>query len=569
MKPLDGDAFKTYCRRLCFKEETQEMIKNIRSSPPSRNPRGSKGNVCVWYPSEKMGCIIKAESHTVEFPRLLVHEYSKNVLEYYDQPPSIRLEYLDKRGHKQTPYHTPDFFVFRYKSAGWEECKPTQELIRQAQERPNRYRIDEQGTWRCPPGEEFAKQFGLTYHVRPSDEINWTAHDNWLYLEEYYQDLKKLTISDEALDKLHRIVNETPGISLADLALAAEGVSVDEINFAIANHDLYVDLLTHRLSDRNRRIVPVFRDKKAAHSHNYRNKNPPEMGNDHSIDIKTGSIVSWDGKEWQIANVGDTEITLVDDEKNPFPLAWTAFEALAKKGKIIGVHTESSSSYFTDAGKEKLERARECDIQAAVFKNRVIHPEDYDDEEQKELADKIAKIEPRTKRFWNKLYQDGEIKYGSGFIGLIPDYVNCGGKKLPREVIELIENILIKFYDTTTRKHKRGAYGEYVLQSKESKLPLVSQTTFYAWVKRHRKVYDQIYLREGARAAYPFKDYFHFSLRTTSRHGNHAWAGAHIDHTPVDLELFDSETGESLGKCWLTLMISFESSTYCCRLSFL
>lgn len=340
MKPLDGDAFTTYCRRLGFKEETQQMIKNIRSSPPSRNPRGSRGNVCVWYPSEKMGCIIKAESHTVEFPRLLVHEYSKNVLEYYDQPPSIRLEYLDKRGHKQTPYHTPDFFVIRYKSAGWEECKPTQELIRQAQERPNRYRIDEKGTWRCPPGEEFAKQYGLTYRVCPSDEINWTAVDNWLYLEEYYQDLKKLTISDKALEKLHRIVDETPGISLADLA--SEGVSVDETNIAIAKHDLYVDLLTHRLSDRNRRSIPVYRDKKTAHSHSYRNKNPPEMGSNHSIDIKTGSIVSWDGKEWQIANVGETEITLVDDEKNPLPLVWAAFEALAKKGKIIGVNAEPS-----------------------------------------------------------------------------------------------------------------------------------------------------------------------------------------------------------------------------------
>src|SRR2546429_2621218 len=283
VKPLDGQALETYCRRLGFKKETQDLIKLIRSSPPSRNPRGSKGNVCIWYPSEKMGCIIKAESHTVEFPRILVHEYSKNVLEYYDQPPSIPLEYKDKHGHRQTPWHTPDYFVIRYKSAGWEECKPTKELIRQAQERPNRYRIDENGKWRCPPGEEFAERLGLTYRVRPSDEINWTAHDNWLYLEEYYQDLEKLTISDDALQKLRRIVDETPGISLADLSLAAEGVSVDEINIAIARHDLYVDLLTHRLSDRNRRTIPVYLDKKTAYDNTYRNKNPPERGIDHSI----------------------------------------------------------------------------------------------------------------------------------------------------------------------------------------------------------------------------------------------------------------------------------------------
>jgi putative transposase len=554
-KPLDGQALETYFRRLGFKEETQDLIKLIRSSPPSRNPRGSKGNVCVWYPSQKMGCIIKAESHTVEFPRLLVHEYSKNVFEYYDQPPPIRLEYLDKHGHKQTPWHTPDFFVIRYKSAGWEECKPTQELIRQARERPNRYKIDENGKWRCPPGEEYAKRFGLTYRVYPSDDINWAAHDNWLYLEEYYQDLEKLTISDEALQKLRRIVEETPGISLVDLALAAEGVSVDEINVAIAKHDLYVDLLAHRLSDRKRRAIPVYLDKKTAYDHSYKNKDPRERGNDHSIDIKTGSIVSWDGKEWQIANVGETEITLVDDGKNPFPLVWTAFEALAKKGKIIGVHAEPSPSFLTEAGQEKQARARECDLQAAVYRNRVIHPEDYDDDEQKELTEKIAKEDPRKKRYWCQLYQEGEVKYGSGFIGLIPDYVNCGGVKLPLAVRNLIEEVLNEYYDTTTRKHKRGAYGEYILRSKKISLPTVSQTTFYAWVKRHRTVYDQIYLREGARAAYPYKDYFRSSQRTTNRHGNHAWAGAHIDHMLVDLELFDSETGKNLGKCWLTLML--------------
>src|SRR5258708_26341469 len=30
---------------------------------------------------------------------------------------------------------------------------------------------------------------------------------------------------------------------------------------------------------------------------------------------------------------------------------------------------------------------------------------------------------------------------------------------------------------------------------------------------------------------------------------------AHIDHLEVDLELWDSETNQILGKCWLTLMI--------------
>jgi hypothetical protein len=46
----------------------------------------------VWYPSKKMNCIIKAESHKVEFAFLLQAEHDDDVLEIWDQPPTIALE---------------------------------------------------------------------------------------------------------------------------------------------------------------------------------------------------------------------------------------------------------------------------------------------------------------------------------------------------------------------------------------------------------------------------------------------------------------------------------------------
>src|SRR5439155_5330045 len=98
MRPLDGPTFQTYCRRLGFSQETQELVAKIRSSPPSRTPGSRHGNEAVWYPSKKMQCIIKAESHKVEFAFLLAAEHDDDILEFWDQPPSIPLEYLDKRG---------------------------------------------------------------------------------------------------------------------------------------------------------------------------------------------------------------------------------------------------------------------------------------------------------------------------------------------------------------------------------------------------------------------------------------------------------------------------------------
>ncbi len=152
-KPLDGIEFLAYCHHLHFPKETQALLTSIRSSPPSRTPGARHGNMPVWYPSKKMQCIIKAESAKVEFPFLLQVEHDQEILEVWDQPPSIPLAYLDRRGRLQQPLHTADYFVFRHGSAGWVECKPVQELSRLAEKQPNRYVQDEHATWHCPPGE--------------------------------------------------------------------------------------------------------------------------------------------------------------------------------------------------------------------------------------------------------------------------------------------------------------------------------------------------------------------------------------------------------------------------------
>src|SRR2546426_11210147 len=111
-RPLDGIAFQTYIRRLGFSRDTQELLTHIRSSPPSRTPGARHGNMPVWYPSKKMQCIIKAESAKVEFAFLLQAEHDETVLEFWDQPPAIPLEYQDRRNRLQRPLHTADYFLF-------------------------------------------------------------------------------------------------------------------------------------------------------------------------------------------------------------------------------------------------------------------------------------------------------------------------------------------------------------------------------------------------------------------------------------------------------------------------
>ena len=51
-------------------------------------------------------------------------ERDEDVLEYYDQPAHIPLRYRAASGRHTTQWHTPDFFVLRQGSAGWEEWEP-------------------------------------------------------------------------------------------------------------------------------------------------------------------------------------------------------------------------------------------------------------------------------------------------------------------------------------------------------------------------------------------------------------------------------------------------------------
>jgi putative transposase len=497
-RPLDGIALLAYIRRLKLSKETYELLTHIRSSPPSRTPGARRGNMPVWYPSKKMQCIIKAESTKVEFPFLLTAEHDDDVLEVWDQPPSIPLEYLDKHGHLQRPMHTADYFVFRYRECGWVECKPAQELLKQAEKRPNRYRLDEHDIWRCPPGEAFAAKYGLTYQVWSSDQTNWAVQENSLFLEDYYQDLERLNVPELTLEILYRLVEEHPGITLADLREASLDVPADLINIAIAKHALYVDLSRYRLSEPWH--TPVFRTRSLARA--------------------------------------STQASIQETGANPASLPAEA------------------ASRITPEGRELLERASDVDLATALFRNRIIHPELYDNDEQTQTMNKHAAVPARTRQRWQERYRDAEAQYGSGFLGLLPRYHNCGGqRKISSEVIALIQRVLETHYDTVTRKPKRGAYGEYLKCSEEQHLKTVDQKTFYLEARRHKAVYDQTVAREGTRAAYPFKDYVREQEQTVNRHGSYAWAMGHLDHTELNLVLCDSRTGEPLGKCWLTLLI--------------
>jgi hypothetical protein len=140
----------------------RKIIERIRKSPPSRRVKSSKKSMSCRYPSKKMMVVIQAESHTNELAALYEWDHDDVTFEFYDQPGSIRLRYKKQGGSGNVVVdHTPDYFVLRQGYTGWEECKTEEHLQKLAKTMPYRYQLDENGVWRCPPGEAYAAEHAL------------------------------------------------------------------------------------------------------------------------------------------------------------------------------------------------------------------------------------------------------------------------------------------------------------------------------------------------------------------------------------------------------------------------
>ena len=147
---LSPEAFEAWCERIGISPYARALVDQIRTSAPVRRVGGGRSNVSGRYPSRKMGVTIQFESHRNELAAIYAMEHASAVVEYWDQPPPIKLAYRTPAGRAIGVLHTPDFFVLRTDAAGWEEWKLEDDLRRLAERQPQRYCRTAEGRWRCP-----------------------------------------------------------------------------------------------------------------------------------------------------------------------------------------------------------------------------------------------------------------------------------------------------------------------------------------------------------------------------------------------------------------------------------
>ena len=557
---MNSQEFGNWCKSLNLSQSASEVIRQIRAEKPSRRVQGGRGNVSGFYPSRKMGVTISFESHRHELARIYELEHNPDVLEYYDQPPAIELCYQSLSGRNNRHLYTPDFFIISNNSAFWEECKSEQELVKFSAASPNRYQQDENGIWRCPPGENYAQKFGLEFRVWSSALICWIFQQNFIWLEDYLN-LEPVAIDNQVTRKVLAIVETNPGILLADLIkIAYQKASLDDIYTLIATEQIYVNLNTARLSEPEQ--VKVFANREIALAYERITSVKPSSipSNLQSVEIAVGKSLSWDGESWDVVNTGTTTTGLLRTDGKFVELPNATVFQLIQDGKITVAPIQSTAKQ--QQLEELLRHAKPQDIVEANHRYTQLSP--Y-------LSSHPPVGITRTIRRWRKAYQQASEIYGNGFVGLLPKNTNKGNYKprLDPRVQEFMTTFISENYETLKQRGRLRVYESFRIAC-ESQSPKINPPSFnrFCLEIQRRSGYEQTLKRQGRRAAIQKSDFYWQLELTTPIHGERPFEIVHIDHTQLDIELVSSpqilsnchlDIGntkyKNLGRPWATFMV--------------
>lgn len=555
---LDDIALTLLYQAHDVSEAGRQLIQRIRSSDPSRRVRSGFSKVSSRYASVKMGCTLQA-ANNLDLAVLYLLEHDNSVYEIWDQPPQIRLEYLTAAGKNTANLFIPQFFILTTDFSGWIEVQSEEYLKKHGQQSPHRYTQREDGTWECPPGMRYAEQFGLSYRVWSSAEVNEIRLRNTVYLGDFYHpDCQPITETAAEII-LNRVIND-PGILLSDLLTTLEGATSADIYKLIVSERIYVDLETDLLPEPDR--VRCYRDIHIAQAYKIRTADEEHSlyPKPHLTQLIPGALLNWDGRPWYILNVGEKTTTLNarDDKDSITILSNIVVEELVRRGEIRGLGDPEPQR--ESAASKRLKQVSPKQYIEANRRHRILQ---YDPKQQTLTPEQQEEYESKSERSryrWKKSKRLAEQAHGDGYVGLFPNTDRQGNHntKIPDETLEELEVFLKESFFIPTQPTFTSAHEQFKLRCAQKGLLSIGYTTFAKEIRK-RQTYQNKKAREGHRAAYdskPTAGFFWHLGPNVPPHGDHPWHIGHIDHTQLDLEVICSKTGKNLGRPWVTFLTS-------------
>ena len=136
---------ESYFESINLPQKGRDFVRRVRGSDPSRSvTEGNLENVSSVIYSEKMGHTIQSESSTGEYPAIYEYEFEPEVLEYWEQLPSVKVTGYNKSGRKTSWKLRADFLLLTKRGVIVDEIKSDNYINKKISEGHPAWYVDDQ-----------------------------------------------------------------------------------------------------------------------------------------------------------------------------------------------------------------------------------------------------------------------------------------------------------------------------------------------------------------------------------------------------------------------------------------
>jgi putative transposase len=505
------------------------LIRQIREQGPVRDVQTRMQGVRTRFISTKMdGRALLAESRTCEFLGIYIREFDPNTLELWPQPCYLDLTVTGPKG-KTRLQHTPDLFLVERDAFVIEEWRMEDRLQRYARERPHHFHKDAQGLWHYVPVEEHLANLGITYRLRSQSEHPQDFLSNLQFLEDYTRESAPPVPADvtKRLKELLQVHKRIPHLELVQ----QHGFEADHIFQEVLAKRVFVDLYGVALREVNELVI--YENEAIASAEkllkNGRHSRTPSS----ALALAPGARFNYDGNVYEVALIGQTEVTLKTATGGSAQLPLDLVDDLFKKAAI------TAQSIDHGLTKEEVDDFifNTRDLERATAKLIAINSPDQNRASLRTLQrdrKRIAGIESTQEQLRALTRRPPE--------NFAP--------RVPPAVSEAAEKVLKEKFNTPIAPTVQSAFMHFQAECEERGLLPMSRSSFFELAKRRTSVLA----REGRRAAYQQKpipltfDYGH------PVHGVLPHEVVYCDHTILNIML-KGMVIQNLGKPTLTIMV--------------
>ncbi len=243
---LSDDEIETYFSKHKLTQPAREYINLARQSPSRVVGRHARRNVTTAYVSKKLGLSIQTESRTAEKIYVLELEYSRSVLEYWDQPPPVTISRTFKNDSQRSGSYTPDFVILTTDGPSVIEVKTEEQLQELMCDKPRDwYRAGDDDVIYRPAQETFTA-LGLVFQVVSTAQLNQIRSTNLDLLMRSRNELD--TVTPNIRSAVERALSRESWMTLDALQTHLETPDVTPIVQMIDRGQLHALLDTELLS---------------------------------------------------------------------------------------------------------------------------------------------------------------------------------------------------------------------------------------------------------------------------------------------------------------------------------